>query len=138
MVIDMLNIPAQTRLQHDTFGGLSDQIQDYEDIGFAERIDSDRGRELLEIVDPYRYRASPTQPKLILLGTNDRYWPLDALSAYWDACATLRHMATAITTKAIAVKRQLLLECAKPVPIKTITYILTCIRRGKARLIYRH
>jgi PhoPQ-activated pathogenicity-related protein len=85
MVIDMLNIPTQIRLQHEAFGGLSDQIQDYEGIRLAERIDSDRGRDLLEMVDPYSYRTHLTQPKLILLGTNDRYWPLDALSAYWDA-----------------------------------------------------
>ena len=36
------------------------------------------------MVDPYRYRADLDQPKLILLGTNDRYWPLDALKVYWD------------------------------------------------------
>jgi PhoPQ-activated pathogenicity-related protein len=85
MVIDMLNIPTQIRLQHEAFGALSDQIQDYEGIRLPERIDSDRGRELMEMVDPYSYRTQLTQPKLILLGTNDRYWPLDALSAYWDA-----------------------------------------------------
>lgn len=85
MVIDMLNIPTQIRLQHDAFGGLSEQIQDYQGIGLPERIDSDRGHELMEIVDPYNYRSQLTEPKLILLGTNDRYWPLDALSAYWDA-----------------------------------------------------
>jgi PhoPQ-activated pathogenicity-related protein len=36
------------------------------------------------MVDPYSYRASLTQPKLILLGTNDAYWPLDALHVYWN------------------------------------------------------
>ena len=36
------------------------------------------------IVDPYRYRAVYTQPKLIILGTNDPYWPLDALNLYYD------------------------------------------------------
>ena len=85
MVIDMLNIRAQIQLQHDTFGELSEQIRDYQDIDLPGRIGSDRGRELLEMVDPYQYRASLTQPKLILLGTNDRYWPLDALGVYWDA-----------------------------------------------------
>jgi PhoPQ-activated pathogenicity-related protein len=85
MVIDMLNIPAQIQLQRDTFGELSDQIRDYDEIGLPGRIDSDRGRELMAMVDPYKYRTNLTQPKLILLGTNDRYWPLDALSAYWQA-----------------------------------------------------
>ena len=84
MVIDMLNVPAQIRLQRDTFGRLSEQIQDYQDIDLPGRIDSDRGRALLEMVDPYRHRAALTQPKLLLLGTNDHYWPLDALSLYWD------------------------------------------------------
>ena len=36
------------------------------------------------MVDPYSYQADLVQPKLILLGTNDRYWPLDALKLYWD------------------------------------------------------
>ena len=84
MVIDMLNIPEQIRLQRDAFGALSDQIRDYDSIGLPERIDSAAGRHLIEIVDPYHYRARLTLPKLILLGTNDRYWPLDALSAYWS------------------------------------------------------
>jgi PhoPQ-activated pathogenicity-related protein len=83
MVIDMLNLPAQIRLQKATFGGLSEQVRDYEQIDLPGRIDSDTGRKLIEMVDPYSYRASLTQPKLILLATNDRYWPLDALSLYW-------------------------------------------------------
>jgi PhoPQ-activated pathogenicity-related protein len=84
MVIDMLDMRAQIRLQHQTFGGLSEQIQDYEQIHLPERIDSPTGRELVSIVDPYSYRDGLTRPKLILLGTNDPYWPLDALNVYWD------------------------------------------------------
>jgi PhoPQ-activated pathogenicity-related protein len=38
----------------------------------------------MEMVDPYSYRDRLLQPKLILLGTNDRYWPLDALKLYWN------------------------------------------------------
>lgn len=83
MVIDMLNLPAQIELQRATFGGLSEQVADYERIDLAGRIDSERGQRLLSIVDPYRYRESFTQPKLIVLGTNDQYWPLDALKLYW-------------------------------------------------------
>jgi PhoPQ-activated pathogenicity-related protein len=83
MVIDMLNMRAQIQLQRQTFGRLSEQVQDYEQIHFPERIDSPAGRELVSIVDPYSYRDRLTVPKLILLGTNDPYWPLDALNIYW-------------------------------------------------------
>jgi PhoPQ-activated pathogenicity-related protein len=84
IVIDMLNVPAQIELQRTTFGGLSDQVQDYVSIDLPERIDTERGRALMAMVDPYQYRAELTPPKLIVLGTNDRYWPLDALKLYWD------------------------------------------------------
>ena len=84
MVIDMLNMKAQIQLQRQTFGGLSEHIQDYEQIHFPERIDTPAGRELVSMVDPYSYRDRLTQPKLILLGTNDPYWPLDALNLYWS------------------------------------------------------
>jgi PhoPQ-activated pathogenicity-related protein len=84
IVIDMLNVPAQIELQRATFGELSDQVQDYVSIDLPARIDSERGRALMAMVDPYQYRADLTPPKLIVLGTNDRYWPLDALKLYWD------------------------------------------------------
>src|SRR5207247_9531366 len=35
-------------------------------------------------VDPYEYRSRYTMPKLLLLGTNDRYWTVDSLRNYWN------------------------------------------------------
>ena len=83
IAIDMLNLPAQIELQRETFGGLSSQVQDYVAIDLPGRIDTERGRTLMAMVDPYQYLADLTSPKLILLGTNDPYWPLDALKLYW-------------------------------------------------------
>lgn len=84
MVIDMLNLPAQIKLQQATFSGLSEQVADYSAIDFPSRLNSELGRTLLATVDPYSYRSRYTQPKLIVLGTNDRYWPLNALNVYWN------------------------------------------------------
>ncbi len=84
IAIDMLNMPAQMALQRETFGGLSEQVQDYVAIDLPGRVATERGRSLMAMVDPYQYRADLTPPKLILIGTNDRYWPLDALKLYWD------------------------------------------------------
>jgi len=84
MVINMLNFPAQVQLHRQTFGGLSASIHDYEQLQLPEQLDTPAGRKLLAIVDPYSYRERLNEPKLILLGTNDPYWPLDALKAYWQ------------------------------------------------------
>jgi PhoPQ-activated pathogenicity-related protein len=83
MVIDMLNMSPHTKLQKESFGGRqSEQIDDYR--GLDDFIDSPRGHVLRQIVDPWEYRDRLTQPKLVILGTNDRYWPLDACNLYWN------------------------------------------------------
>jgi PhoPQ-activated pathogenicity-related protein len=84
MVIDMLNMSEQMKLQVKSFGKPSDQIIDYTKRGLEKFIDSPQGKALNLIVDPYSYRKKLTQPKLLLLGTNDPYWPLEALNLYWD------------------------------------------------------
>jgi PhoPQ-activated pathogenicity-related protein len=83
-VIDTLNMGPQMKHQLATWGRYSEQIDDYTRRGIQQHIASPSGGKLLSIIDPYAYRETLTQPKLILLGTNDPYWPLDALSLYWD------------------------------------------------------
>lgn len=84
MVIDMLNMRLQLPHQVLSFGGFSERIHDYTDKGLQQYLFTKEGTALREIVDPYSYRAQITQPKLIILGTNDPYWPVDALNMYWD------------------------------------------------------
>jgi len=84
MVIDTLNMDKQTDLQKLSFGDLSEEVADYKEQGLDKFVNTPKGQNLLKIVDPYRYRAVYTQPKLIILGTNDPYWPLDALNLYYD------------------------------------------------------
>lgn len=84
MVIDMLNVGAQMDHQRATWGRLSDEIRDYSSLDLPNRFNTERGAALLSAVDPFSYREQLTQSKLILLGTNDRYWPLDALNLYWS------------------------------------------------------
>lgn len=83
MVIDVLNMPAQMDHQRATWGDLSEEIRDYSSLDLPTRLKTPRGQALLSMVDPFSYRDRLTQPKLILLSTNDRYWPLDALKLYW-------------------------------------------------------
>lgn len=84
IVIDVLNMQVQMKHQRETWGELSDEIGDYTGLDIPSRLRTPQGQDLLSIVDPYSYRKQLDQPKLIMLGTNDRYWPLDALRIYWD------------------------------------------------------
>jgi PhoPQ-activated pathogenicity-related protein len=84
MVIDVLNVVKQTEHQKESYGELSEQVGDYTSAGVVEKLKTPAGRRLLELEDPYSYRDRLTMPKLLILGTNDRYWSQDSLNLYWD------------------------------------------------------
>jgi PhoPQ-activated pathogenicity-related protein len=84
MVIDMLNMRAQVHWADKVYGKQSEQISDYTDLGLIARIDDPKMVKLRDWVDPYAYRNRYTMPKLILIGTNDRYWTVDSLRHYFD------------------------------------------------------
>ncbi|MFM9026080.1 MAG: PhoPQ-activated protein PqaA family protein, partial [Planctomycetaceae bacterium] len=83
-VIDMLSLADHVRLQVASFGRLSDKLGDYTARGIEKLLATPRGRDLVRIVDPFAYRDRYTMPKVIALGTNDPYWPLEACSLYFD------------------------------------------------------
>jgi PhoPQ-activated pathogenicity-related protein len=83
MVIDVLNIPAQMAHQLRCWGKYSEQIGDYTKLGIQERMTGKGGPDLVRMVDPYFHRRRIVKPKLIIIGTNDRYWPVDAACLYF-------------------------------------------------------
>jgi PhoPQ-activated pathogenicity-related protein len=83
-VFDMLNIPAQLPHQREAWGEYSEMLGPYTDPGLPAALATGGGRRLIEMVDPYSYLTQLTAAKLIVLGTNDRYWSLDALNLYWS------------------------------------------------------
>lgn len=82
MVIDMLNMKAQTEWARKMYGKQSEQISDYTNL--IDRMDNPLMVRLREWIDPYSYRQRYTMPKLLLLGTNDPYWVVDSLRHYWN------------------------------------------------------
>lgn len=84
MVIDMLNIRAQTDWAQKVYGRQSEKIHDYVDLGLIKKDESEELKTLRGWIDPYSYRQRYTMPKLLLLGTNDPYWTVDSLRHYWN------------------------------------------------------
>ncbi len=92
MVIDVLNMPEQMKHQKATWGTYSEQIRDYSSKGIPDHMNTPAGKKLLALVDPYEHRAIITQPKLLIFGTNDRYWPVDACRLYWPDLLGEKHL----------------------------------------------
>jgi PhoPQ-activated pathogenicity-related protein len=84
IVFDSLHMEAQMPHQLALWGEYSEEIAPYTTLGIQKAMASKRGRELARIVDPWYYRSHLAMPKLLINGANDRYWPTDATSLYWD------------------------------------------------------
>jgi PhoPQ-activated pathogenicity-related protein len=84
MVIDVLNMPVNLDYQVAVWGDYSPQIEDYVKLGIPQDVHTEDGEEITAMVDPYSYRNELTMPKMLIIGTNDEYWPVDAVKHYID------------------------------------------------------
>jgi PhoPQ-activated pathogenicity-related protein len=84
MVIDMLNMPKTLSYQLETYGEYSIQIEDYVKLGIPQGTDTQDGKAITAMIDPFSYREKLTVPKIIFIGTNDEYWTADAIKHYYD------------------------------------------------------
>jgi PhoPQ-activated pathogenicity-related protein len=92
MVFDILNFPPQLELQQASFEGYSEQIRAYEERNLFALLETEAGQALGETVDPFTYRNLLHLPKLILLGTNDPYWSVDAARLYFGHLPEPKHL----------------------------------------------
>ncbi len=91
-VIDMLNVVPQMRHQLASYGEYSNQIDEYTELGLQERMETPDGEKLRDMVDPYSYLETLTMPKMVILGTNDPYWTVDAANFYFPGLLGEKHL----------------------------------------------
>lgn len=92
MVIDVLNMPVNIDYQKVVWGDYSVEIEDYVKLGIAQQLGTPGGNDLTKMIDPYSYRKALKMPKMIFMGTNDPYWPADAVKNYIDSIPGDNHI----------------------------------------------
>lgn len=92
MVIDMLNMGVNIEYQKKVWGDYSVEIEDYVKLGIAQQLGTPGGGDLVKMIDPYSYRRTLTMPKMLFMGTNDPYWPVDAVKNYIDSIPGENHI----------------------------------------------
>lgn len=92
IVIDALNMERHFPHQVEAWGAPSEEIRPYTELGLDRILASAEGADLRRIVDPFSYRAQLGVPKLVILATNDQYFPLDSANLYFDALREPKHL----------------------------------------------
>lgn len=82
--IDMLNLPQQFPQHFGCYGDYAPALADYKAFDIACRVNSRRGAELLQVVDPYAYRARLMLPKLVLNSAGDEFFVSDSWRFYFN------------------------------------------------------
>lgn len=84
MVFPNLKFDAQMTKQMADWGKYSDQIADYTRRGLQAQLETQTGKDLMNMVDPFSYKDRLRMPTLIVNGTNDPYWTVDSTSVFWN------------------------------------------------------
>ncbi|MDR2956159.1 MAG: PhoPQ-activated pathogenicity-related family protein [Prevotella sp.] len=82
MVIEMLNMPEFFKSQLVAYGDYSREISDYVEMQIPQAVESEFGRQVIRMIDPYSYLSKITIPKLIIMAANDPFWTIDAIQNY--------------------------------------------------------
>ncbi len=70
--------------QLEQWGVYSSDLSDYIKKGIVDIMATPIGKKLLKQIDPWYMRKKLKIPKLIIIGTNDTYWTIDAASLYFS------------------------------------------------------
>ncbi len=84
IVFDNLKMDRQMIRQTELWGEPSEMVNDYVRRQLHLISESERGEELVNLVDPIRQIHDIHCPALVINGANDAYWAVDALNLYYS------------------------------------------------------
>ena len=90
--IDVLNMPACMSHQYSAYGFWADAVGDYTTMGIMTNYGTPQFEALMNIEDPYAYRARLTMPKFEIFGAGDQYFLPDSSQFYFHDLPGIKYM----------------------------------------------
>lgn len=81
--IDIPNFEANTRHHFEAYGFYAPAVRDYAAYDLFCRVNTPRGQELLQMIDPLSYFPKYTMPKLVLNSAGDQFFLPDSSRFYY-------------------------------------------------------
>ena len=81
--IDIPNFVENTRHHFEAYGFYAPAVQDYVAFDLFCRVQTPRGQELLQIIDPLSYFPTYTMPKLVAVSAGDQFFLPDSSRFYY-------------------------------------------------------
>lgn len=84
IVIDMLNVIPSFEHHWAVYGFWAPAVDDYDEMGTFDWMQTPEYKALLDIVEPYSYRDRLDLPKLLMNATGDQFFLPDSAQFYYD------------------------------------------------------
>lgn len=92
IVIDVLNVEESFKHHYSVYGSYSPAVIDYVLGGNIAWIGTPEFASLMDLVEPYEYRARLELPKFLLNSTGDEFFLPDSWQFYWDDLVGEKHL----------------------------------------------
>lgn len=92
IVIDLLNVEESFKHHFSVYGSYSPAVIDYVAGGNIAWIGTPEFASLMDLVEPYEYRARLELPKFLLNSTGDEFFLPDSWQFYWDDLVGEKHV----------------------------------------------
>ena len=90
--IDVLNVGACLSHHYSAYGFWAPSIQDYYNMDIMDWMGTPQFQALMDIEDPYSYRARLTMPKFEIWGAGDQYFLPDSSQFYFNDLPGVKYM----------------------------------------------
>lgn len=98
IVIDVLNVEQSLMGHYNSYGFWAPAVGNYSNERIPEWMGTPECRKLMQIEDPFEYRARLTLPKLIITAAGDQFFPTDSARFYYDELPGPKYIRTVPNT----------------------------------------